>query len=84
MNYGQLFEQNIMETSPKALLPLRDGVTQMGSAFAKLTVRRDEPQKSTQRSVACTLYNILRTRSAICKNAYAMHMLLLIFGQAIK
>ncbi|KAJ3558627.1 hypothetical protein NM688_g808 [Phlebia brevispora] len=39
MNYGQLFQQYIMKTSPKALLPLRGGAKQVGSAFARLRVK---------------------------------------------
>ena len=64
MNYGQLFEQSILKTTPRALLPLRDGVTQFGSAFARLAADEQTSSSAAQSTFACARHTISRLLSS--------------------
>lgn len=66
MNYGQLFEQAITNHPLKALLPLRGGVSQLGSFFARLNPRIGQlPPTSYVYTILYALYDGLRQSSAI-------------------
>ena len=69
MNYGQLFEHVILDTAPQALLPLRDGVIQFGSAFVHYIAHRRATLSNAQSKLLCMLHMILRfvrIHSVVC------------------
>lgn len=66
MNYGQLFEQKIANTSPRALLPLRSGANKVGSAFARLQPSRTLSAAGDLYPAVSELYTILQEASALC------------------
>ena len=67
MNYGQLYERQIMHTAPKALYPLRDGVAHVGMSFASLNTYSQRIYALERRyPILVTIKDLLMERSAIC------------------